>query len=94
MFIIFLVGFYFPSFSAFSQIDIKKIVAYSSISHMNFGMFGFFSIKLIGILGSFFLMIGHAIVASALFFIIGVLYERYKTRVIFYYGGLVLLMPL
>jgi NADH:ubiquinone oxidoreductase subunit 4 (subunit M) len=94
MFVIFLVGFYFSSFAAFSQIDIKKIIAYSSISHMNFGMFGLFSKQMVGFIGSFFLMIGHAVVASALFLTIGILYERYKTRIIFYYSGLFFLMPL
>jgi len=94
VFVIFLIGFYFPSFSAISQVDIKKIIAYSSVSHMNFGMFGLFSKQLVGFVGSFFLMLGHAIVASALFLTIGTLYERYKTRIIFYYSGLFFLMPL
>jgi NADH:ubiquinone oxidoreductase subunit 4 (subunit M) len=92
-FLIFIIGFYFPSMSAFSQIDVKKIIAYSSISHMNFGMFGFFSVNLIGMLGSAFLMVGHAFVASLLFFCIGILYDRYKSRLIYYYGGLFSIMP-
>ena len=61
---------------------------------MNFGLFGFFSKTLMGLLGSFFLMIAHAIVASALFLFIGILYERYKTRILFYYSGLFFIMPL
>jgi NADH:ubiquinone oxidoreductase subunit 4 (subunit M) len=94
LYAIFLVGFYLPSFAAIIQADIKKIIAYSSISHMNFGMFGLFSKNLIGLMGSFFLMIAHAIVASGLFLAIGVLYERYKTRVVFYYSGLFFIMPI
>lgn len=94
LFSIFLIGFYLPSLAAMVQLDIKKIIAYSSVSHMNFGMFGLFSKNLIGLLGSFFLMVAHAIVASALFLSIGILYERYKTRVIFYYSALFFLMPL
>lgn len=94
VFIISLFGLYISSFSAMSQIDVKKIIAYSSISHMNFSLIGLFSGNLIAILGSFFMMFGHAIVSSALFSSIGILYDRYKTRLLFYYGGLVFLMPL
>jgi proton-translocating NADH-quinone oxidoreductase chain M len=93
IFIISLLGLYLPSFFALSQIDIKKIIAYSSISHMNFSLIGLFCGNFISIFGSFFMMFGHAIVSSALFASIGILYDRYKTRLIFYYGGLVLLMP-
>ena len=93
IFIISLLGLYLPSFFALSQIDIKKIIAYSSISHMNFSLIGLFCTNFISIFGSFFMMFGHAIVSSALFSSIGILYDRYKTRLIFYYGGLVLLMP-
>jgi NADH:ubiquinone oxidoreductase subunit 4 (subunit M) len=79
---------------ALSQIDIKKIIAYSSIAHMNFSLFGIFSESLLGLSGIFFLMFGHAITSGALFLSIGVLYDRYKTRLIFYYGSLVLFMPI
>jgi NADH:ubiquinone oxidoreductase subunit 4 (subunit M) len=80
--------------AAFAQIDIKKIIAYSSIAHMNFMLIGIFSNLLVGLSGSFMMMISHAITSSALFFSIGILYDRYKTRIIFYYGGLVNFMPL
>src|ERR1700735_2851581 len=79
---------------ALAQIDIKKIIAYSSIAHMNFLLIGIFSNILIGISGAYIMMISHAITSSVLFFSIGVLYDRYKTRIIFYYGGLVNFMPL
>lgn len=91
---IFFIGFLVPSLAAFVQLDIKKIIAYSSVSHMNFGLFGLFSKTFIGFMGCFYLMIGHAIVASALFFLVGILYDRYKTRILLYYGGLFLIMPL
>lgn len=94
IFVIFIFSIYLSSFCALVQIDIKKIIAYSSISHMNFSLIGLFSNNLIGIFGSFFMMFGHAIVSSALFSSIGILYDRYKTRIIYYYGGLVLLIPL
>jgi NADH:ubiquinone oxidoreductase subunit 4 (subunit M) len=89
-----LFGLLFSAFIAFSQIDIKKIIAYSSVSHMNFSFFGFFSQNLLGLFGSFFMMLSHAFSSSALFLSIGSLYDRYKTRLIFYYGGLIVFMPI
>lgn len=86
--------YYIPSLLAIVQNDVKKIIAYASISHMGFSLFGLFSKTLIGIQGAVFMLFGHAIVASALFLSVGIVYERYKTRNIFYYGGLSLIMPL
>lgn len=79
------VGFVYASLVAFTQIDIKKIIAYSSIAHMNFSLIGLFSQSMLGLSGVFVLMLGHAITSGALFLSIGVLYDRYKTRIIFYY---------
>jgi NADH:ubiquinone oxidoreductase subunit 4 (subunit M) len=87
-------GFIFPSLVAFNQIDAKKIIAYSSVSHMNFSILGFFSFTLLGLSGAFFMMYGHAFTSAALFFGIGILYERFKTRLLLYYGGLATLMPI
>jgi len=81
------------SLVAMIQIDIKKLIAYSSVAHMNFSLFGVFSYTLIGIMGMFFLMLGHAITSGALFIGVGTLYDRYKTRLIFYYNSLVVFMP-
>jgi NADH:ubiquinone oxidoreductase subunit 4 (subunit M) len=72
----------------------KKIIAYSSIAHINFSLFGFFGDNIIGLSGMFFFMLGHAITSSALFIGIGILYDRYKTRYLFYYSALVFLMPI
>jgi NADH:ubiquinone oxidoreductase subunit 4 (subunit M) len=94
IFAIALLGLTYASMLAFNQIDIKKIIAYSSISHMNFSLLGLFSQTLLGLNGCFIMMFGHAITSSALFLGVGILYDRYKTRLIFYYGGLVLIMPL
>jgi len=88
-----LIGFIYPSMVAFSQIDLKKLIAYSSVAHMNFSLIGLFSQSLVGLMGVFVLMLGHAITSGALFLGIGVLYDRYKTRMVFYYGGLVVFMP-
>lgn len=87
-------GFMHSSLVAFTQIDIKKIIAYSSIAHMNFSLLGLFSLHILGLTGAFVMMFGHALTASALFLGIGVLYDRYKTRLIFYYSTMVIFMPL
>lgn len=76
------------------QIDLKKIIAYSSVVHMNFALLGIFTNTTQGIEGSLFFMLGHGIVSSGLFLCIGMLYDRYHTRNILYYGGLVQTMPL
>jgi proton-translocating NADH-quinone oxidoreductase chain M len=81
------------SIVALCQIDIKKIIAYSSVAHMNYSLIGLFSQNLLGIAGCFIMVFSHAITSSALFLGIGVLYDRYKTRLIFYYGGLATFMP-
>lgn len=86
-------GFYIPSLVALVQNDIKKIIAYSSVSHMNFALIGFFEKSMLGFCGSIFMLFGHAFVASALFLSVGSLYERYKTRILYYYGGLMFFMP-
>src|SRR5205085_1765857 len=82
------------SIVALCQIDIKKIIAYSSIAHMNYSLLGLFSQSLLGLAGSFFMIFSHAITSSALFLGVGVLYDRYKTRLLFYYGGLATFMPI
>ena len=88
------IGFLYASQVALSQIDLKKVIAYSSISHMNFSILGLLSESIISLNGLFYLMLGHAITSSALFLGIGVLYDRYKTRLIPYYGSLVIYMPI
>jgi NADH-ubiquinone oxidoreductase chain 4 len=89
-----LYGFTYASMNALSQIDIKKIIAYSSVAHMNFSLIGLFSEFFLGLSGVFFLMFGHAITSGALFLSIGILYDRYKTRLVFYYGSMVIFMPI
>lgn len=89
-----LLGIIYCSFSTLRQIDLKKIIAYSSIVHMNFVVLGLFAFDFQAFVGSVFLMLSHGIVSGALFFCVGMLYDRYHTRNIYYYGGLTLLMPL
>ena len=84
----------YASFTTLRQIDLKKIIAYSSISHMGFVTIGLFTLNIQGVEGSVFLMLSHGLVSSALFLSIGILYDRYKTRIIRYYGGFVQVMPI
>lgn len=84
----------FASFTAIRQTDFKRIVAYSSIAHMNLVILGIFSFNSIGIEGAILQSLSHGFVASALFLIIGVIYERHSTRIVHYYGGLTTVMPL
>jgi NADH:ubiquinone oxidoreductase subunit 4 (subunit M) len=83
----------YASLATIRQIDMKRIIAYSSIAHMNLIVLGLFSLNQHGIDGAIYLMIGHGIVSSALFFCVGVLYDRYHTRLLKYYSGLVIMMP-
>lgn len=84
----------YTSLTTIRQIDLKKIIAYSSVAHMNVVTIGLFSLNTQGIEGSLLLMIAHGVVSPALFLCIGILYDRYKTRLVRYYGGLVHTMPL
>lgn len=88
-----LIAIIYSSCTTIRQIDLKKIIAYSSVAHMNFALLGLFVNNSLGIEGSLYLMLGHGIVSSALFLCIGILYDRYHTRNILYYGGLVNVMP-
>jgi len=87
-------GIIYASFTTLRQIDLKKIIAYSSVAHMGFVTLGLFSLNTQGVEGAILLMLSHGFVASALFLCIGILYDRTHTRLIRYYGGLVQTMPL
>ena len=89
-----LVGIIYASLTAIRQTDFKRIIAYTSVAHMNVVMLGIFSFNNVGIEGALLQSLSHGFVASALFVIIGVVYERYRTRLVKYYGGLVHTMPL
>lgn len=89
-----LLGVIYGALSTIRQIDLKRIIAYSSVSHMNLTMLGLFSRNQQGIEGAIYLMIAHGVVSAALFFCIGVLYDRHHSRLLRYYGGLVKVMPI
>lgn len=88
------VGVLYASMSAIRQTDMKRIIAYSSIAHMNLVTLGIFSFNLIGIEGAIVQSISHGFVSGGMFLLIGVLYNRYHTRFLYYYGGLAHVMPI
>jgi NADH:ubiquinone oxidoreductase subunit 4 (subunit M) len=88
-----ILGIIYSSVACFAQVDMKKIIAYSSIGHMNTATIALFTNDYHGISAGVYFLISHGLISSALFLLIGVLYDRYHTRTIKYYRGLVLIMP-
>ncbi|NMG15673.1 NADH-quinone oxidoreductase subunit M [Aromatoleum bremense] len=88
-----LIAVVYIGFVALVQTDMKKLVAYSSISHMGFVTLGFFMFNTIGLEGALVQMISHGFVSGAMFLCIGVLYDRMHSRNIADYGGVVKVMP-
>ena len=84
----------YGAFVAIAQDDIKKLVAYSSVSHMGYVILGLFALNQIGISGSLYQMLNHGVSTGALFLLVGVLYERKHTRAIAAYSGLAKTIPL
>jgi NADH-quinone oxidoreductase subunit M len=78
---------------ALVQTDMKKLIAYSSVSHMGFVTLGFFVFNAYGVEGALVQMISHGFVSAAMFLCVGVLYDRMHTRMIADYGGVVNTMP-
>jgi len=75
------------------QTDVKKLVAYSSVSHLGFCMLGLFSFNLTGFSGSLMQMVNHGLSTGALFLLVGIIYERRHTREIQEFGGLARTLP-
>jgi len=88
-----IIGIIYAALAAWVQEDIKKLVAYSSVSHLGFCMLGMFSFKLAGLSGSVLYMVNHGLSTGALFLVVGCIYERYHTRNIHQIGGLARQMP-
>lgn len=93
VFLLATISIIFGSLITLRQIDIKKIIAYSSVVHMNFSLLGLFSFSLPGLLGGLIATLSHGFISSGLFLSVGVLYERYHSRLLKYYGGIAQLMP-
>tara|TARA_B100000029_G_scaffold36377_1_gene34205 strand:- start:5805 stop:7307 length:1503 start_codon:yes stop_codon:yes gene_type:complete len=88
-----IVAIIYTSLVALMQDDMKKLIAYSSVAHMGFVTIGIFSLTKQGLEGSIIQMISHGLISAALFLCVGVVYDRYHSRMISSYGGLVNVMP-
>ncbi|MCA9921890.1 MAG: NADH-quinone oxidoreductase subunit M [Anaerolineales bacterium] len=88
-----IIGIIYGAIVAFGQKDVKKLVAYSSISHLGFVMLGIFSLNEAGIQGAILQGVNHGISSGALFFIVGIIYEQRHTREISEFGGIWNVMP-
>ncbi len=88
------IGIIYGALVAMVQPDIKKLVAYSSVSHLGYCMLGLYVLSRQGVEGSILQMINHGISTGALFLLVGVVYERRHTRLIKEYGGIARVMPI
>src|SRR5438046_3897949 len=89
-----IIGIIYGALVSLVQKDMKKLVAYSSVSHLGFVMLGMFALNPMGMRGSVLQMINHGISTGALFLLVGIIYERRHTRMIADYGGLAKQMPM
>jgi len=89
-----ILGILYTCLTAIRQIDLKKIIAYSSVGHMNIVLLGILAGNVEALQGAIFQMLSHGIVSGALFFCVGVLYERYSVRSLKYFGGLTYFLPM
>jgi NADH-quinone oxidoreductase subunit M len=88
------VGIIYGAMVSYAQQDVKKLVAYSSVSHLGFVMLGLFSLNAQGIQGGILQMVNHGLSTGALFLIVGMIYERRHTREMDAFGGLWKIMPI
>lgn len=87
-------GIIYTSLTAIRQVDLKKVIAYASVGHMNCILLGIMTLRTESIEGSIYQMLSHGVVSGALFFCVGVIYDRHGTRFIKYFGGLTNISPL
>ncbi len=87
-------GIVYGALVAMVQTDIKKLVAYSSVSHMGYVILGLFAFNIYGVTGGFYQMLNHGISTGALFLLVGMIYERTHSREISKYGGLASALPI
>ena len=88
-----IIAIIYTSLVALMQDDMKKLIAYSSVAHMGFVTIGIFTLTKQGLEGSIIQMISHGLISAALFLCVGVIYDRFHSRLISSYGGLVHIMP-
>ena len=84
----------YTSLTAIRQSDMKRIIAYASVAHMNVILVGMFALNMQGLEGAMIQMLSHGLVSSALFLCVGVLYDRHHSRMVKYYSGMAHTMPL
>jgi len=87
-------SFFYTNLTAIRQVDIKKIIAYSSVVHMNLIVLGILCIGTESLDGAIYQMLAHGIVSGALFFCIGIIYDRFKSRFLWYFGGVAFIFPI
>ena len=87
-------GIIYGALMALAQTDIKKVIAFSSVSHMGYVIVGFFTLSLTGLWGGYYQMLAHAVSSGALFLLIGCVYDKYHTREFKNFGGLAQTAPL
>jgi NADH-quinone oxidoreductase subunit M len=88
------IGILYGAMVSYPQKDVKKLVAYSSVSHLGFVMLGLFALNPQGIQGSILQMVNHGLSTGALFLVVGMIYERRHTREMDQFGGLWKVMPI
>ena len=88
------VGVIYSSLITLRQVDMKRIIAYSSVAHMNMALVSLCSLNPLGLYSSIYLMLSHGLIAGGLFFLVGFLYNRFHVRSVFYFGGLATMMPM
>lgn len=94
IFLLGLCGVIYTAFATLVQTDIKRVIAYSSVGHMSLAALGLFSNTAVGLEGSLFSLISHGFISPGLFMGVGIIYDRFGTKLISYYGNLVTYMPL
>ena len=94
MLVLAVIGILYGALVAMVQPDFKKLVAYSSVSHLGFVMLGIFALTLQSVQGALMVMINHGISTGALFFLVGMIYERRHSRLIDAYGGIARVVPM
>jgi proton-translocating NADH-quinone oxidoreductase chain M len=88
------IGVIYASFTAIRQTDLKRIIAYTSVAHINLNVIAIFSFTAVGLVGSVLQAVNHGLVSTGLFLLIGSLYDRHGSRILIHYSGLVHVIPL
>lgn len=88
------IGIIYGAWVSYAQTDVKKLVAYSSVSHLGFVVLGIFALNAQGIQGATLQMVNHGISTGGLFLVVGILYERYHTKEMSAFGGIWKVMPM